>query len=130
MEKKVAVMDKCKILVLDEVRKATRCVIIVKPAVITISSATESFEDSQLPNFMSEACALTFRSSFSTSNVRHVHLQADKLLSQDFKGMLDNVIAFLPPERQILLFSATFPLTVEQFMVSSIRYHFLDELLI
>jgi len=47
-----------------------------------------------------------------------VELQADKLLSQDFKGMLDHVISRLPKERQILLFSATFPLTVKQFMVS------------
>lgn len=42
--------------------------------------------------------------------------EADKLLSQDFKGMLDHVISRLPRERQILLFSATFPLTVKQFM--------------
>ena len=61
MEKKVAKMDKCKVLVMDE---------------------------------------------------------ADKLLSQDFTQMLDNVISFLPKERQILLFSATFPVTVKEFMVS------------
>ncbi|GAB6019605.1 Putative ATP-dependent RNA helicase me31b [Chamberlinius hualienensis] len=42
--------------------------------------------------------------------------EADKLLSQDFKGMLDVVINYLPKERQIMLYSATFPLTVEQFM--------------
>ncbi|XP_056011025.1 ATP-dependent RNA helicase me31b-like [Ostrea edulis] len=42
--------------------------------------------------------------------------EADKLLSQDFKGMLDHIIAHLPHDRQILLYSATFPLTVEQFM--------------
>jgi len=42
--------------------------------------------------------------------------EADKLLSQDFKGMLDKVISFLPKGRQILLYSATFPLTVESFM--------------
>jgi len=59
MEKKVAKMDKCKIMVMDE---------------------------------------------------------ADKLLSQDFTAMLDNVISFLPSDRQILLFSATFPLTVKDFM--------------
>ena len=45
-------------------------------------------------------------------------LQADKLLSQDFKGMLDGIISYLPGSRQILLYSATFPLTVEEFMVS------------
>jgi len=42
--------------------------------------------------------------------------EADKLLSQDFKGMLDSIIKHLPNDRQILLYSATFPLTVEQFM--------------
>ena len=43
--------------------------------------------------------------------------EADKLLSQDFSGMLDQVIALLPPDRQILLFSATFPLSVRHFVV-------------
>ncbi|KAJ6223652.1 hypothetical protein RDWZM_002197 [Blomia tropicalis] len=47
--------------------------------------------------------------------------EADKLLGQDFKGMLDNLISFLPEERQILLFSATFPITVEQFMVNHLK---------
>ncbi|XP_041372926.1 ATP-dependent RNA helicase cgh-1-like [Gigantopelta aegis] len=42
--------------------------------------------------------------------------EADKLLSQDFKGMLDGIISYLPSSRQILLYSATFPLTVEEFM--------------
>lgn len=51
--------------------------------------------------------------------------EADKLLSQDFSGMLDQVIALLPPDRQILLFSATFPLTVRQFVVSILAIHFL-----
>ena len=47
--------------------------------------------------------------------------EADKLLSQDFKGMLDRLISHLPQQRQILLYSATFPLTVEHFMVSKTR---------
>lgn len=47
--------------------------------------------------------------------------EADKLLSQDFKGMLDRVISHLPKARQILLYSATFPLTVEQFMRKHLR---------
>lgn len=42
--------------------------------------------------------------------------EADKLLSQDFKGMLDRLISHLPQTRQVLLYSATFPLTVEHFM--------------
>jgi ATP-dependent RNA helicase DDX6/DHH1 len=47
--------------------------------------------------------------------------EADKLLSQDFKGMLDRVISHLPLNRQILLYSATFPLTVEHFMKKHLR---------
>merc|ERR1719427_1581858 len=50
--------------------------------------------------------------------------EADKLLSQDFKGMLDSinrVISHLPPSRQILLYSAPFPLTVETFMRKHLR---------
>ena len=44
--------------------------------------------------------------------------EADKLLSQDFKGILDRLLCHLPNNRQVLLYSATFPLTVEHFMVS------------
>ena len=67
MEKKIAVMDRCKVLVLDE---------------------------------------------------------SDKLLSQDFMGMLDRIISFLPSKRQILLYSATFPVTVEEFMVRILRHRY------
>lgn len=42
--------------------------------------------------------------------------EADKLLSQDFKNMLDDVISYLPRDRQIMLYSATFPVTVEEFI--------------
>jgi len=42
--------------------------------------------------------------------------EADKLLSQDFKNMLDSVISYLPNDRQILLYSATFPCTVDAFI--------------
>lgn len=42
--------------------------------------------------------------------------EADKLLSLDFSGLLDNIISALPQkERQIMLFSATFPHTVKDF---------------
>jgi len=47
--------------------------------------------------------------------------EADKLLSQDFKGMLDRLIGHLPQARQVLLYSATFPLTVESFMRKHMR---------
>merc|ERR1719374_195461 len=47
--------------------------------------------------------------------------EADKLLSQDFKGILDRLLQHLPNTRQVLLYSATFPLTVEHFMKKHMR---------
>lgn len=41
--------------------------------------------------------------------------EADKLLSMDFKNCLDTIISYLPSKRQIMLFSATFPVTVKDF---------------
>ncbi|XP_055334836.1 probable ATP-dependent RNA helicase ddx6 [Paramacrobiotus metropolitanus] len=41
--------------------------------------------------------------------------EADKLLSQDFGQMVNQILMELPSERQILLFSATFPVSVESF---------------
>ncbi|XP_066915849.1 probable ATP-dependent RNA helicase ddx6 isoform X1 [Clytia hemisphaerica] len=41
--------------------------------------------------------------------------EADKLLSMDFKRLLDILISMLPSNRQILLYSATFPLSVKEF---------------
>lgn len=59
------------------------------------------------------------------ANMSHCRMlvldEADKLLSQDFKGMLDHVIMNLPKERQILLFSATFPISVKNFMEKHLR---------
>lgn len=41
--------------------------------------------------------------------------EADKLLSPDFIPLQEKIIEFLPKDRQILLFSATFPVTVKEF---------------
>ncbi|XP_063959494.1 ATP-dependent RNA helicase cgh-1-like [Lytechinus pictus] len=42
--------------------------------------------------------------------------EADKLLSKDFQNMLDDIISYLPQDRQIMLYSATFPIQVKDFM--------------
>lgn len=55
---------------------------------------------------------------FSYKNV-FVPFQADKLLSQDFVVLIEDIISFLAKNRQILLYSATFPISVQKFMVSS-----------
>mmetsp|Transcript_24336 Transcript_24336/g.70172 ORF Transcript_24336/g.70172 Transcript_24336/m.70172 type:complete len:331 (+) Transcript_24336:123-1115(+) len=41
--------------------------------------------------------------------------EADKLLSPEFQPVIEELFRFLPSERQILLYSATFPVTVKQF---------------
>ncbi|KAF6148694.1 hypothetical protein GIB67_003785 [Kingdonia uniflora] len=41
--------------------------------------------------------------------------EADKLLSPEFQPSIEQLIRFLPGSRQILLFSATFPVTVKDF---------------
>jgi len=41
--------------------------------------------------------------------------EADKLLSPEFQPLIEQTIAFLPKDRQILMFSATFPITVKHF---------------
>ncbi|OMP00441.1 hypothetical protein COLO4_12680 [Corchorus olitorius] len=41
--------------------------------------------------------------------------EADKLLSPEFQPSVEQLIRFLPAHRQILMFSATFPVTVKDF---------------
>jgi ATP-dependent RNA helicase DDX6/DHH1 len=42
-------------------------------------------------------------------------MQADKLLSPEFQPLVEQLIGYLPKNRQILLYSATFPVTVKSF---------------
>eukprot|EP01125_Pyxidicula_operculata_P011207 TRINITY_DN3663_c0_g1_i1.p1 TRINITY_DN3663_c0_g1~~TRINITY_DN3663_c0_g1_i1.p1 ORF type:complete len:433 (-),score=99.38 TRINITY_DN3663_c0_g1_i1:243-1541(-) len=41
--------------------------------------------------------------------------EADKLLSPEFEGIVDKLLEYCSPKRQVLLFSATFPITVKAF---------------
>ncbi|KAG7336115.1 hypothetical protein KOW79_000808 [Hemibagrus wyckioides] len=47
--------------------------------------------------------------------------EADKLLSQDFVTLIEEIIGFLDKNRQILLYSATFPTTVQKFMSKHLK---------
>uniref|UniRef100_A0A668AB32 RNA helicase n=1 Tax=Myripristis murdjan TaxID=586833 RepID=A0A668AB32_9TELE len=47
--------------------------------------------------------------------------EADKLLSQDFVILIEEIISFLPKDRQILLYSATFPVSVQKFMAKHLK---------
>ncbi|KAI0493599.1 hypothetical protein KFK09_023718 [Dendrobium nobile] len=55
--------------------------------------------------------------------------EADKLLSSEFQPSIGQLIRFLPPNRQILLFSATFPVTVKDFMDRYLRKPFIINLM-
>jgi ATP-dependent RNA helicase DDX6/DHH1 len=58
--------------------------------------------------------------------------EADKLLSPEFQPLIEQLIDFLPKERQILLFSATFPVTVkdfkDRFLLRPYEVNLMDEL--
>jgi ATP-dependent RNA helicase DDX6/DHH1 len=58
--------------------------------------------------------------------------EADKLLSPEFQVVLEQLIAMCKPERQIMLFSATFPVTVkgfkEKFIPNAHIINLMDEL--
>ena len=47
--------------------------------------------------------------------------EADKLLSPEFEPIVEELIGFMHPERQILLFSATFPIKVKSFKDKNMR---------
>ena len=57
------------------------------------------------------------------ANVSQCHMlvldEADKLLSMDYQKALDKLISYLPSDRQVLLYSATFPITIRGFTVST-----------
>ena len=43
--------------------------------------------------------------------------EADKLLSPEFTPIIEKLLRFLPKDRQVMLFSATFPMMVKSFKV-------------
>jgi len=47
--------------------------------------------------------------------------EADKLLSPEFQPLIEQILAFTPAQRQILLYSATFPVTVKDFKERFLR---------
>jgi ATP-dependent RNA helicase DDX6/DHH1 len=58
--------------------------------------------------------------------------EADKLLSPEFAPVMEQLLDFLPEERQVMLFSATFPMIVKDFkdnhMNSPYEINLMDEL--
>jgi ATP-dependent RNA helicase DDX6/DHH1 len=43
--------------------------------------------------------------------------EADKLLSPEFAPVMEQLLSYLPTDRQVMLFSATFPMVVKDFKV-------------
>ena len=55
--------------------------------------------------------------------------EADKLLSPEFQPVIEQLIGHVSPERQILLYSATFPVTVKQFKDKFLRKPYIINLM-
>ena len=47
--------------------------------------------------------------------------EADKLLSPEFTPVIEELLSFHPKDRQVMLFSATFPIMVKSFKVSLLK---------
>ncbi|KAI0759812.1 eukaryotic translation initiation factor 4A-like protein [Irpex lacteus] len=58
--------------------------------------------------------------------------EADKLLSPEFSPVMEQLLSYMPKDRQVMLFSATFPLIVKDFkdkhMESPYEINLMDEL--
>lgn len=55
--------------------------------------------------------------------------EADKLLSPEFADTLSRLMAHLPPDRQVLCYSATFPVTVRSFKDTYLRKPYIINLM-
>ncbi|KAL0331259.1 UNVERIFIED_CONTAM: DEAD-box ATP-dependent RNA helicase 6 [Sesamum angustifolium] len=55
--------------------------------------------------------------------------EADKLLSPEYQPSVEQLITFLPPNRQMLMYSATFPVTVKDFQDRYLRKPYLINLM-
>ncbi|GIL61752.1 hypothetical protein Vafri_16141 [Volvox africanus] len=55
--------------------------------------------------------------------------EADKLLSPEFQPVVEQLIGFLPEDRQIMLYSATFPVTVKAFKEKFLRKPYIINLM-
>ncbi|KAK4435300.1 DEAD-box ATP-dependent RNA helicase 8 [Sesamum alatum] len=55
--------------------------------------------------------------------------EADKLLSHEYQPSVEQLITFLPPNRQMLMYSATFPVTVEDFKDRYLRKPYIINLM-
>ncbi|KAG1144924.1 hypothetical protein G6F37_007481 [Rhizopus arrhizus] len=68
---------------------------------------------------------------FSTANT-FVMDEADKLLSPEFTPIIEQLLGYFPNNRQIMLFSATFPMVVktfkDKFLVKPYEINLMDEL--
>lgn len=58
--------------------------------------------------------------------------EADKMLSQEFQRVINQILGFLPQKHQSMLFSATFPLTIQSFIQENLtnpyEINLMDEL--
>ena len=58
---------------------------------------------------------------FSLRNLKYFVMdEADKLLSPEFSPVMEQLLSYLPTTRQVMLFSATFPIIVKDFKVRCI----------
>ncbi|KAJ1408587.1 RNA helicase, DEAD-box type, Q motif [Sesbania bispinosa] len=107
-KKGVCILKNCSMLVMDE--RSSCCLISSYVSMVSVWSA-------RIRTYI-----------FSFVSFSHVH-SADKLLSPEFQPSVEQLIQFLPSNRQILMFSATFPVTVKDFKDRYLRKSYVINLM-
>lgn len=124
--KGVCKLHACKILVMDEVRQASDC----QEHFSWCTGASRSIPQYHLSGVVFCAYDPVWLWAVEFHCVCCIcGAQADKLLSPEFQPLIEQLISFLPEDRQIMLFSATFPVTVKQFKEKFLRKPYIINLM-
>jgi superfamily II DNA/RNA helicase len=135
-DKGVAKLNNCRIMVMDEVRP--RAVRARRPAARGPRPAppraarARAADRAQRPPRPRPAASIAQHASARRAACRPsrpLRAQADKLLSPEFQPLMERCISFMPDDRQIMLYSATFPVTVKQFKEKHLRKPYIINLM-
>jgi ATP-dependent RNA helicase DDX6/DHH1 len=128
--KGVCKLHACKILVMDEVRRVWVACCVWAAGVCRARGAVHTAAVNAAEQQQVAAAGETWLGTQLTRPpVHHARPQADKLLSPEFQPIIEQLISFLPEDRQIMLFSATFPVTVKQFKEKFLRKPYIINLM-
>jgi ATP-dependent RNA helicase DDX6/DHH1 len=118
-DKGVAKLNNCRIMVMDEVRQRPRTALVPRVhAPLRRRPLASPRPHTRHARLHACPCARC-----------RARAQADKLLSPEFQPLMERCISFMPDDRQIMLYSATFPVTVKHFKEKHLRKPYIINLM-